>query len=127
MIGASQKRAPGGSDILTEARFTTESGADIRLSCNMDAPFRAAFVATGSRAVLSIRNPLAPHMGHAFRLIKDGVTTDQQFTSRSTYALQLEAFRDAIVKGAPVPTRGATSLATMRILEAIQNAARKDD
>ena len=127
LIGASHIRAPGGADIVTEARFTTESGADIRLSCNMDAPFRATFVATGNRATLSIRNPLAPHMGHAFRLIKDGITTDQQFTTRSTYALQLEAFRDAIVKGASVPTRGADSLATMHMLEAIQNAARKDD
>ena len=127
LLGASQKLAPGGADLVTEARFTTESGADIRLSCNMDAPFRATFVATGNRATLSIRNPLAPHMGHTFRLTTDGVATDQQFTTRSTYALQLEAFRDAIVKGAPVPTRGADSLATMRMLEAIQNAARKDD
>ncbi len=115
---------PAGADIATDARLTTASGTAVRLRCAMDAPLSAQIRFTGSRGWLAIRNPLAPHCGHECRWSVDGQEQAQQFAGPSTYAAQLIAFRDAVHGGPPVPTRGAASLATIRLLSAIDHQAR---
>ena len=114
-----------GADIATDAVLRSERGTAITISCAMDQPFRAHIHFAGDKGWLDIRNPLAPHMGHDCRWEVDGIAHARAFDAPSTYALQLAAFRDAALSGAPVPTRGADTLATMRLLTAIDTLARE--
>jgi predicted dehydrogenase len=125
VVSASQHRADGGADIATDARLRTPSGTEIALRCAMDQPFGAHIRFTGDNGWLAIRNPLAPHMGHSCRWEIAGAAHERQFDALSTYALQLAAFRDAVLHSTPVPTRGADSIATIRLLTAIDTLARE--
>ncbi len=127
ILDAHQMLAPSGADIVTKASLALPSGATATLTCNMDAPFRASFTAIGRDATLRVTNPLSPQSGHTFCIsANDGAQKFETFPLRSSYAYQLEAFRDAVVHGAPVPTHGADSLATIRMLAAIRAKAKKD-
>jgi predicted dehydrogenase len=123
VVSATRRRAKGGADIATEACLRTPSGTAITLRCAMDQPFAAHIRFTGDTGWLDIRNPLAPHMGHSCRWEIAGTARERQFDAPSTYALQLAAFRDAVLHGAPVATRGADSIATIRLLTAIDTKA----
>jgi predicted dehydrogenase len=115
---------PAAADIASTAVLRSASGAEVRLHCAMDEPLAATIRFTGTRGWLSIRNPLAPHMGHECRWDIGSGEQTQQFAAPSTYALQLAAFRSAVRDGAPVPTRGSASSAGVRLLAAIDDLAR---
>jgi predicted dehydrogenase len=113
-----------GADIATQAQLTTPHGTGITVDCAFDRPLAAAIRFTGSRGWLDIRNPLAPQRGHDFRWMIDGREGKETFAGPSTYVHQLAAFRDAVRHGTPVATRGEDSLATMRLMAAIDTLAR---
>jgi predicted dehydrogenase len=125
VISATQRYAQGDADIATEASLRTPSGTAITLRCAMDQSFAAHIRFSGDKGWLDIRNPLAPHMGHSCRWEVAGTTRERQFDAPSTYALQLAAFRDAILHGTPIATRGTDSIATIRLLTAIDTLARE--
>ncbi len=118
-----QRRHAGGADIATEAHLVAPGGATARLACAMDADFAATLTVAGTRGQLAITNPMVPQRGHRFALTVDGTTEEAQF-SGDTYVGQLTAFRDAVVHGEPVATRGAWSRATIALLAAIDTHAR---
>jgi predicted dehydrogenase len=126
VLSAIQTLAPLGADTVTKARLASANCPEIYLSCNMDAPPESMLRIEGSAGSLDVHNPLAPQMGHGFRLTINGVPGEEQFPKKSTYAFQLEAFRDAALNGTSVPTRGEDSLATIRLLSDIRDAARKE-
>lgn len=115
-----------GADIVTHAWLATENGAQITIDCAFDQPFAAAIRFVGTRGWLDVRNPLAPHRGHDFRWMIDGKDGAEEFSALSTYANQLTAFRDAVQLGTPIVTRGSDSLATMRLMVAIDTLARSE-
>jgi predicted dehydrogenase len=115
-----------GADIGTTAALRSARGTAISIACAMDQPLRAHIRFTGDKGWLDIRNPLAPQMGHDCRWAVNCTEYARQFDAPSTYALQLAAFRDAVQNGAPVPTRGADTLATMRLISAIDANARQE-
>jgi len=116
----------GGADIATTARLATPTGACITVDCAFDQPFAATARFAGTRGWLSIRNPLAPHRGHDFHWMIDGREGREDFAGPSTYVHQLAAFRDAVRSGAPVATRGDDTLATMRLMTAIDTLSRTE-
>lgn len=127
VVSARQALAASGADVMTQATLALPSGAVATLSCNMDAPFQASFTATGRDAVLMVSNPLSPQSGHRLSIRSaGGAQTVETFPLKPTYAYQLEAFRDAVLHGSPVPTRGLDSLATIRLLAAVCEKAQKD-
>jgi predicted dehydrogenase len=77
----------------------------------------------GDRGDLSVLNPIAPHYFHRFRVTTKSGTTAERFSRRSTYAFQLDAFRDAVLHGAPVPTDPDDAVANMRVIDAVYAAA----
>jgi predicted dehydrogenase len=115
---------PAAADIATSAELRSASGCRVALHCAMDRPLAAHIRFTGTRGWLAVRNPLAPQRGHECRWEIDGTSFERRFDAPPTYALQLAAFRDAVMLGAPVPTRGADSVAHIRLLAAIDNLAR---
>jgi predicted dehydrogenase len=127
VLSAKQKLNGQGADLHTSARLQLPSGAIGTLECNLAAEkFGVWFNATGSLGSLQVRNPLSPQNGHALTVQVDGNPVEEQFSTKSTYAFQLEAFRDNVLDGVPVPTRGDDSLNTIRLLSAIRDTAKKE-
>jgi predicted dehydrogenase len=126
LLSAFQKLADTGADLATTARMALPSGATAEISCNMAGDFAAWFRAEGTRGTLEVRNPLAPQHGAQLKLTIAGKETIEEFTRKSTYAFQLESFRDAVLHRTPVATRGEDSLATIRLLSAIRDIAVKE-
>ena len=124
LLSASHALNDRGADKWTDATFGFESGATGSISCSMERPFAAWLKVEGEQGELFVDNPLSPPE-QSLSITKDGVTTKEQFSWRPTYEFQLEAFRDAVLKGAPVQTRGADSLATIRLVENIRALASK--
>ncbi len=87
------------------------------------AQFEAWLEVEGANGLLRVENPLAPHSGHSVALTVDGQTSKETVEGRTTYHHQLEAFRDAVVDGAPFPTGGADSIETMEFIDASYTAA----
>ncbi len=126
LVSAFQRLAPGGADVETKAELISASGTKVSLSANMDAPLRAFIRFIGSKGRLTIDRPIAPQGGHQFLFSSEQEEWEETFTRKTTYAFQLEAFRDAIVNGASVPTRGNVSLAEISLLEEICAHATKE-
>jgi predicted dehydrogenase len=75
--------------------------------------------------VLKVFNATAPHMAYRMTVTSDGgkrrVRVDGE--KKATYTYQLEAFRDAVVRGAPTLTPPSDSIANMRAIDAVYDAA----
>jgi predicted dehydrogenase len=125
LVSASHRLNERGADIETDASFTFASGATGAISCSMDRDFAAWLKVEGSDGSLLVPNPLSPKE-QVLTLTAGGQTTEEQFISRPTYAFQLEAFRDAVLDGKPVHTRGEDSLKTIKLLSDIRALAMKE-
>ncbi len=126
VLSATQRLNDRGADMYTEAQLQLPSGARGTLVCDMEASdFGVWFKAVCTRGSMEVVNPLSPQRMHKFTITQNGESHDEDFTQRPTYVFQLEAFRDAVIKGTPVPTRGEDSLATIQMLDAIRSAAQK--
>jgi predicted dehydrogenase len=125
LISASHRLNARGADIETDATFSFASGATGAISCSMERDFAAWLKVEGSDGSLFVPDPLSPK-DQVLTLIVGGQTTEEQFNSRPTYAFQLEAFRDAVLDGRPVHTRGSDSLATIMLLSEIRALAMKE-
>lgn len=80
---------------------------------------------TGDRGTLSVFNPTGPQFGYRMTLRVDGAKRRVRVdgAKKPTYSYQLEAFRDAVLHGQPVQTPPADSIANMRVVDAIYEAA----
>jgi predicted dehydrogenase len=82
-----------------------------------------ALRATGDDGELRVANPIAPQAVSWLTVrSKEGKRTEFP-TRRATYAFQLDAFCDAVLRGGPVLTPPADSLATMTVIDAVYRAA----
>ena len=126
IVSAWQMLADSGADIATRATFAFPSGATGKILTDMTSAVAAWVRVEGSEGVLRVDNPLSTAFPQSLTINRAGQETVETFTRKSSYAFQLEAFRDAILHGASVPTRGADSLATIALLAAIRDAAQKE-
>ena len=126
LVSAAHCLNDNGADIWTDAAFTFASGATGSISCSMERAFAAWLKVGGDGATLFVNNPLSPPKEQSLTLDIGGKVTEERFTVRSTYSFQLEAFRDAVLNGEPVRTRGADSLATIQLLQDIHALACKE-
>jgi predicted dehydrogenase len=119
----SKPRSPG-VDRWTRAELGFADGRTGQVTAGMWAGsvFRAHARVTGERAVLSVINPLSPHMFNLVTVRGSG-TRRERVPGRPTYEYQLEAFVSAITQGEPVLTGPSDSVANMRIIDAIYRAA----
>ena len=68
-------------------------------------------------------NPTNPHIWHHLRVKVDGNSRTEKFARKATYDYQLEAFCAAVLRGEPILTPPADSIANIRVLDAIYVAA----
>ena len=123
LVSAAHRLNDKDADIWTDAAFTFASGGTGSISCSMERAFTARLKVEGDGGTLFVDNPLSPPKQQMLTLDIDGQITEERFTGRPTYSFQLEAFRDAVLNDAPVHTRGADSLATVRMLQDIRALA----
>jgi predicted dehydrogenase len=124
LLSAAHALNSKGADIWTDATFAFPGGATGSIRCSMERKFAAWLRVEGERGTLFVDNPLSPNV-QTLTLTVDGETREETFASRPTYSFQLEAFRDAVLAGAPVATRGEDSLATIRLMSDIRNMVSK--
>jgi predicted dehydrogenase len=110
------------ADIWTEAEFVFASGAVGLIRCSMERDLTAWLRIEGDHGSLYVDKPLSP-TEQMLVLKCNGVVSEERFTPRPTYSFQLEAFRDAVLRGAPVKTHGEDSLATIQLLSEIRRRA----
>jgi predicted dehydrogenase len=127
VLSATHRLNDRGADMETTAQLQLPSGATGVLTCNMEAEAMEVWLnVEGEKGRLEVTNPLSPQRQCHFALTLNGQTSEETFTTRATYAFQLDAFRDAAVDGASVATRGEDSLATIRLLSEIKAKAEEE-
>ncbi|HMC42416.1 MAG TPA: Gfo/Idh/MocA family oxidoreductase, partial [Acidimicrobiales bacterium] len=109
--------------MAAELRFP--SGATARLTCSMWSSSLLRFGArvTGDAGELRVLNPIAPHIFHRLTVRAGGRRRTERLRGRPTYEYQLEAFCDAVLRGRATLTPPDDSIANMRVIDSIYQAA----
>ena len=117
-------RSPNVDRAMT-AELSFPSGHTGRITCSMWSSdiLKTVVKARGTRGELHVINPTNPQVWHRMRVKVDGVSRTEKFSRRSTYEYQLDAFTAAVLRGEPIHTPPADSIANMRVLDAIYVAA----
>jgi predicted dehydrogenase len=79
--------------------------------------------AVGSQGEMRVLNPLAPQFPHRLSVRGKGNHRVERFARRSSYAYQLDAFTDAVLRGTPFPTTPDDAVANMAVIDAVYRAA----
>jgi predicted dehydrogenase len=79
--------------------------------------------ATGDDGEMRVFNPTSPQLLHRMRVKTKAGTRTERFPRRPTYEYQLEAFCGAVLRGEPTLTPPSDSIANMRVIDAIYEAA----
>jgi predicted dehydrogenase len=108
-----------------EADLDHFSGVRSRMRCSIwsHRVFSARLDVVGTAGEMRVRSPYHPHQGGAIRVRgRDGGRVER-LDRKSTYAFQLEAFRDAVRAGTPASTGPGEALAQQTAIDAIYAAA----
>lgn len=101
-------------------------GATGTMTASMVEPgrhFEVSLRVTGTRGTMSVVNPLAPQRGSSLAVSVGSDIVMHEVATTSTYFHQLEAFRDAIERGAPFPTTLEAGWKMMELLDDCYRAA----
>jgi predicted dehydrogenase len=112
-------------DRAMRAELKFPSGHTGRITCSMWSKWAIQTYArvTGDKGELSVINPTSPQLWHRMRVKVGGTARTEKFPKKPTYEYQLEAFCAAVLRGAPILTPPADSIAQMRVIDAIYLAA----
>ena len=77
----------------------------------------------GDRGELRALNPLMPQYFHRLRIRSAKGRRVEHFDHRASYAYQLDAFANAVLRGVPVRTTPADAIENMTVIDAIYTAA----
>ena len=125
VVSAEAVLGPPEVDLSIDAELTFPTGLSARIRSSMvpGVPFAAKLTVNGSAGTLVVKNPLNPAMGNTIEVTTASGTRREEAPRIPTYTYQLRAFLAAVEEGAPYPTGGADSIATMQAVDAIYQAA----
>ena len=109
--------------MVADLRFP--SGAEGYIHCSMwsSSILKFGAVVVGSEGQMAVRNFTMPHLfGKLTVSTKAGKRSETAGKGR-TYAYQLQAFADAVLRGGPVLTPPSDSIANMAVIDAVYTAA----
>ena len=114
-----------GVDRAMEAELAFPSGATGSITCSLLSRRLLSIGArvTGADGELRAFNPVGPHFVHSLRVRTPDAARRETFTRTPTYTFQLQAFCDAVLRGAEVPTGPADAIANMEVVDAVYRAA----
>ncbi|MDQ1479969.1 MAG: hypothetical protein QOI44_830 [Actinomycetota bacterium] len=112
-------------DRAMRAELKFPGGHTGRITCSMWSKWAIQTYArvTGDKGRLSVINPTSPQLWHRMRVKVGGTARTEKFPKKPTYEYQLEAFCAAVLRGTPILTPPADSIAQMRVIDAIYLAA----
>ncbi len=109
-------------DRAFKAQMHTEDGAcAVSIHCSLlsSTLFAMRAVIEGEHGSIDVWNPVAPQFGHLLRTRIKGVSTTTRVKGKSTYAHQLEAFRDAVVDGKAFASTADDGVANMALIDSL--------
>jgi predicted dehydrogenase len=112
-------------DRAMRADLRFPAGHTGRVLCSMWSAdvFKLSARAIGEHGELTVLNPLAPQMWHRISVrTKEGKRVER-LSRRASYAYQLDAFAAAVLRGEPVLTPPADSIANMAVIDSIYTSA----
>ncbi|GAD85261.1 Gfo/Idh/MocA family oxidoreductase [Nocardia asteroides NBRC 15531] len=112
-------------DRAMSAELRFPSGHTGRVRCSMWSAdvLRISATVVGDRGRMRLLNPVLPHAGHLLAVRSTDGTRLRRFPRRPSYDYQLDAFADAVLRGAPVPTTPDDAVTTMAVIDDIYRSA----
>ena len=124
VVAATAKIGNPDVDLRLEVDYQLQDGLTATTVGSMcDPGFAADMEIRGSDGHMRVVNPLVPQHGNKIELTVGTDSSEEEFTRRSTYAFQLEAFVDAVENGTQLPTDSADAVKQMRVIDAAYLAA----
>ena len=125
LSGTAQERSPG-VDRWLRAELSLPGGATGSISGSMLSrrPRTSGARVVGTAGSMEVTGFVAPQSGH--RLVvrdRSGRRTGGVPRTPTSYAVQLQVFTDAVLRGGPVPTGVEDAIATMRVIDDCYAAA----
>ncbi|QIS14493.1 Gfo/Idh/MocA family protein [Nocardia arthritidis] len=106
-----------------ELRFPAGHSGRIRCSMWSRDLLRIGARIVGEHGQMRVVNPVAPQLFHWLSVRSEQGSRVERFTRRPTYAFQLDAFADAVLRGRPVRTTPEDAILNMTVIDAIYQAA----
>ncbi|GFG85963.1 Gfo/Idh/MocA family protein [Mycolicibacter algericus] len=109
--------------MTAQLRFPAGHTGAIRCSLWSSNLLQVSARVIGDRGELRALNPLMPQYFHRLRVRSEQGRRVERFGHRASYAYQLDAFADAVLRGAPVRTTPEDAIENMTVIDAIYTAA----
>ncbi len=112
-------------DRCMTAELSFADGRTARISCSLmsSALLRISARVVGENGEMRVLNPVMPQYYHRLTLRTANGKRVERLKGRPTYEMQLRAFAAAVMNGAPVITNPQDSIANMRVIDRIYEAA----
>lgn len=125
VVAAQAKLRDDKVDRAMRADLVFPAGHTGRITCSMWSSdvLRISARVVGERGELRVFNPLSPQFFHRIVVRAGKARRVEHLSRRPSYAYQLDAFADAVLRGGPVLTDPADSIRTMTVIDAIYRAA----
>jgi predicted dehydrogenase len=109
--------------MTAELRFAGGHTGRVRCSMWSRRLFDISAKVVGDRGQLNVLNPVMPQMFHRLSIRTADDNRVERFPRRATYAYQLDAFANAVLRAAPVKTDPQDAIENMTVIDAIYRAA----
>ncbi|BBZ43411.1 Gfo/Idh/MocA family protein [Mycobacterium parmense] len=109
--------------MTAELQFPGGHTGGLRTSMWSSDLLRISARVVGERGELRALNPVMPHLFHRLTVRAAGGKRVERFSRRTSYAYQLDAFADAVLRGAEVKTSPRDAIENMTVIDAIYRAA----
>lgn len=126
VISARIKLRTPGVDRFTEAEVAFADGRTGKITTSMASSrlFSAGARVIGDAGEMRVNNPYIPQYFHGLEMrTAQGRRKESVAKLPSSYAVQLQAFADTVLRGKPFPTNVDDAIANMRLIDAIYRAA----
>lgn len=109
--------------MTAQLRFPAGHTGTIRCSLWSSNLLQISARVIGEHGELRALNPLMPQYFHRLRVSSPKGRRVERFTHRASYAYQLDAFADAVLRGVPVRTTPEDAIENMTVIDAIYQAS----
>lgn len=125
VVRAHATEAPSGIDRSMSAELAFADGRTARFHCSMWSPrfLRVGARIVGDAGTIDVFNFVGPQFYNSVRVRRADGSHRERVRGPGTYVEQLRAFAAAVRVGTPLPTEGGDSLANMRVIDAVYEAA----
>jgi len=125
VVAAEAIEGPPNIDRGMRASLRFDDGRSARFHCSMWSPrvLRLSARVEGTAGSIDILNPIVPHIYNQLRVTAGGVSRREHVRGPASYTEQLRALVQAIHNETPLPTGGQDSIANMRVIDAVYEAA----